>query len=59
MTQPSLRARLSYAFDNSLSRGPVALIGWLGLASVAVVVGVSLLVWASTEQDCIIVLAEA
>ena len=47
MTKPTLRARLSYAFDNSLSRGPVALIGWLGAASAAVVVGVSLLVWAS------------
>lgn len=47
MTKPTLRARLYYAFDNSLSRGPVALIGWLGLASATVIVGVSLLVWAS------------
>lgn len=45
MTKPTLRARLSYAFDNSLSRGPIALIGWLGLASAAVIAGVSLVVW--------------
>jgi ion channel POLLUX/CASTOR len=33
-----LRQRVRYAFDNSLSRGPVALIGWLALLSAVVVV---------------------
>lgn len=33
-----LRARLRYAFDNSLARGPIALIGWLALLSAVVVV---------------------
>src|SRR5688572_24436981 len=30
-------ARLRYGFDNTMSRGAVALIGWLALASLAVV----------------------
>ncbi|WP_341250837.1 CASTOR/POLLUX-related putative ion channel [Euzebya pacifica] len=33
----STRLRLAYALDRSLSRGPVALIGWLALLSAAVV----------------------
>jgi voltage-gated potassium channel Kch len=33
-----LGARLRYAFDNSLSRGPIALIGWLALLSAVVIV---------------------
>ncbi|WP_170127990.1 CASTOR/POLLUX-related putative ion channel [Euzebya rosea] len=41
----SLRTRSAYAFDRSLSRGSVALIGWLGVLSVTVVVlGATILV---------------
>ena len=47
MSKTTWRARLSYAFDNSLSRGPSALMGWLGLASLVVIVVISLLVWAT------------
>jgi len=38
MNKPSLRERLRYMFDNSMSRGPIALIGWLALASALLVV---------------------
>jgi ion channel POLLUX/CASTOR len=37
-------ARLHYAFDNTLSHGPAAIIGWLGLASAALVLAVSIVV---------------
>ena len=37
MNKPRLIDRLRYAFDNSLARGPAALVGWLGLALVALV----------------------
>lgn len=37
VSKPSLRERIQYAFDNTLSRGPVALIGWLGLATLLLV----------------------
>lgn len=37
MRTVTLKDRLRYAFDNSLSRGPVALIGWLALISFAIV----------------------
>jgi ion channel POLLUX/CASTOR len=33
MKKSPLLARLRYRFDNTLSRGPIALIGWLGLAA--------------------------
>ena len=37
-TRPrGLRARLRYAFDTGLSRGPSVVIGWLGLLTVAVI----------------------
>jgi ion channel POLLUX/CASTOR len=32
-----LRQRIRYGFDNSLSRGPIALIGWLALLSAVVI----------------------
>ena len=35
--KPRLIDRLRYAFDNSLARGPAALVGWLALALVALV----------------------
>ncbi len=47
MDKPSLSARWRYAFDNSLSKGPLALLLWLGLASTALIAGVALLVWAT------------
>lgn len=37
MREVTLKDRLRYAFDNSLSRGPIALIGWLALISLAIV----------------------
>jgi voltage-gated potassium channel Kch/K+/H+ antiporter YhaU regulatory subunit KhtT len=45
MDKPSLGARLRYAFDRSLSRGPVALVSWLAALSVLIIVAFSLLVW--------------
>jgi ion channel POLLUX/CASTOR len=38
----TLSQRLRYQFDNTMSRGPVALIGWLFLASAAMIVLVTL-----------------
>ena len=37
MKKSPLLARLRYAFDNTLARGPIALIGWLGLAAALLV----------------------
>lgn len=37
MKQVTLKDRLRYAFDNSLSRGTIALIGWLALISFVIV----------------------
>src|SRR5690349_10241478 len=39
-----LLARLRYRFDSTLSRGPIALIGWLGLAALLLIVSATLLV---------------
>jgi hypothetical protein len=36
--KPTLRERFQYAFDKTLSRGPGALIGWLGLATLILIV---------------------
>ncbi len=44
MNPPSFRDRLRYAFDNSMAKGPIALIGWLGLASALLVIVTSLIV---------------
>src|SRR5438105_2041616 len=38
MNKPRLIDRLRYAFDNSLARGPAALVGWLALVLVVVVI---------------------
>src|SRR3712207_3970754 len=38
MRQGRISDRLRYAFDNSMSRGAVALIGYLGLVSLALIV---------------------
>lgn len=45
MNKPSLTDRIRYAFDNTMSRGPIARIGWLALASAIVILAVSLVVW--------------
>jgi K+/H+ antiporter YhaU regulatory subunit KhtT len=34
---PSLGARLRYSFENTLSKGPVAIIGWLALLSLVII----------------------
>jgi voltage-gated potassium channel Kch len=44
MQKATLRERLRYLFDNSMSRGPAALIGWLGLASVVLIAVVAALI---------------
>jgi ion channel POLLUX/CASTOR len=36
-TQPTLRQRLRYRFDNTMSRGTPALVGWLGVVTLIVV----------------------
>lgn len=36
--------RLRYAFDNTLARGPIALIAWLAVVSAALIVAISLVV---------------
>jgi voltage-gated potassium channel Kch len=50
MNKATLKERLRYMFDNSMSRGPVALIGWLALLSavlIVIIAGlVSLFSWA-------------
>jgi voltage-gated potassium channel Kch len=45
------RERLRYWFDNTMSRGTPALIGWLGLASVALILSVSGLLLLFTPGD--------
>jgi voltage-gated potassium channel Kch len=45
MNKPSLTDRIRYAFDNTMSKGPIALIGWLALAAAIVILAVSLVVW--------------
>jgi hypothetical protein len=44
MKRVSFRDRLRYQFDNTMSKGPIALIGWLFLLTVALIVVVSLAV---------------
>jgi voltage-gated potassium channel Kch len=38
MNKPSFRARLRYQFDKSMAGGTAALIGWLGVVSLAIIV---------------------
>ncbi|HEX8743832.1 MAG TPA: NAD-binding protein [Thermoleophilaceae bacterium] len=45
-TSPTLRDRLRYAFDNTMARGTPALIGWLVVATLALVVLFSIVVLA-------------
>ncbi|WP_367125983.1 CASTOR/POLLUX-related putative ion channel [Streptomyces phytohabitans] len=46
-----LRERLRYWFDGTMDRGTPALIGWLGLASLALVTVVTTLVVLLTDED--------
>ncbi|WP_240167350.1 CASTOR/POLLUX-related putative ion channel [Streptomyces noursei] len=46
-----LRDRLRYWFDGTMDRGTPALIGWLGLASVALIAVVTVLVVVFTDSD--------
>jgi voltage-gated potassium channel Kch len=43
-TRPTLRQRLRYAFDNTMSRGTPALVGWLGVATLALITVFTLVV---------------
>ena len=53
MKKSPLLARLRYRFDNTLSRGPIALIGWLGLAAALLVLAATALVllWPGATPD--------
>ena len=44
MKKPTFREKLRYAFDNTLSRGTIALIGWLALVSAALIVAIAVIV---------------
>jgi voltage-gated potassium channel Kch len=44
MRKATLREHLRYRFDNTMSRGPAAMIGWLFLLSVLMIVAVSVFV---------------
>ena len=44
MRNATLREKLRYRFDNSMAKGPVALIGWLALVSLAMILFVAALV---------------
>ncbi len=46
MSHHSLRARLRYKFDNTMSRGTPAMIAWLGVVSVIMILFVAVVVWA-------------
>ncbi len=46
MKSPSLTERLRYFFDNTMARGPLALIGWLALAAAVLVLAATLIVLA-------------
>lgn len=39
MNKPSFLDRARYFFDNTMSRGSIALIGWLALLSAVVILG--------------------
>ena len=45
MRRVTWQQRLRYSFDNSMSRGPIALIGWLFLASALIIFAIALVVW--------------
>ncbi len=45
MNRPSFADRLRYAFDNLMSKGTIAMIGWLALVTLVVTLVVSAIVW--------------
>jgi len=45
MRQISRTERLRYAFDNTMSKGSIALVGWLAVVAAVVILVVSLFVW--------------
>ena len=45
MKNPSFLDRLRYAFDNLMSKGTIAMIGWLALITLLVTLAVSAIVW--------------
>jgi voltage-gated potassium channel Kch len=45
MKEPSFLDRLRYAFDNLMSKGTMAMIGWLALVTLVVTLAVSAIVW--------------
>ena len=47
MQKASFSDRLRYATDNTFSKGPVVLIGWLALIAAILIVGIAFLVWAT------------
>ena len=47
----SLRRRVRYRFDNTLAHGPLALIGWLAVASLAVLIVASAVATLVLGQD--------
>lgn len=47
MASPTWKDRLRYRFDNFMSRGPAALLGGLGLLSLAVIFLAALIIWAA------------
>jgi voltage-gated potassium channel Kch len=38
MSKPTLGAKLRYSFENTLSKGPIAIIGWLAVLSILIVI---------------------
>jgi len=51
MKKVSLGDRLRYAFDNTMSKGPIALIGWLAAVAVVLIVPITILVWISGRGE--------
>lgn len=47
MRKITWRQKLHYQFDNTMSRGTAALIGWLGLITAVFILGISLVVFAT------------
>lgn len=47
MTEPTLRQRLRYSFDNTMSKGTPAMIAWLGVATFGLLLFYAIPVWGS------------
>ncbi|CAN5234673.1 lipoprotein [soil metagenome] len=44
-SKPSLSARLRYSFENTLAKGPIAIIGWLAIISILIVILSAIIIW--------------